>query len=257
MRFKEKIKDVRKKVFDEISIPEYITWWLVRGIMVYSIIMQTSDRERNLAAVISLSLFAIPLLHFLAPRKSMISYLSFRTQTIINIIVFAGSFLGNYICIRNFYSRYDRLLHVISGALCTLIGYYLMEAFCKLKDVHKDMDASVYAIGSAGFSFIVIVLWEIMEFVGDFIWGTNNQGYNIIPSNKDWWYLLCGPGKVTDGAQFPLWDTTMDMTDATILTIITAVIIFAVLRKKEKEKAKLASVEVENNADEKELLAVK
>ena len=86
-------------------------------------------------------------------------------------------------------------------------------------------------------------MWEITEFVGDYLFGTQNQSFYYAPFDDDIWFKIFGHGALGGEGQFPLWDTMIDMIDATLATIVSAVVLYAVLRLLEKHKEKTALAE--------------
>ena len=245
MKFlKERIKMVWNGIFEEMSVFEYILWWVARLLMIYAVIMHTDHREKVLCAVNTLALFAIPALHFVAPKKSLIGNLPYRSQHIINLMEFCGSFLGNYIFLYGVIPKYDRILHAVSGPAAVVAGYFIYKAILKKEGREKDVSPLMGTFCGMGFSFMIIPLWEITEFFGDFIWGTANQSYWYAPADDDIFYKIFGHGAVTDGGQLPLWDTMMDMIDATLTTLVFSIVFYFILRAIVKRNAKKASATV-------------
>ena len=107
------------------------------------------------------------------------------------------------------------------------------------EDSHSPLLGSTYGMC---FSFMIIPIWEITEFFGDFLYGTANQGYWYAPADDDIFYKVFGHGAITDGGQLPLWDTMMDMIDATVTTIGSAIVLYIVLIAIEKHKKKNAAL---------------
>lgn len=241
MRIKNKIKLIFKQIFEEMSVVEYILWWMARGLMIYAIINFDDNAERILCMANALAMFALPFFRFIFPTESIIGKLSFRCQHLINIMVLAGSFVGNYLFIYNYYPRYDRFLHCISGPVSVFAGYFIVKALTSVKG-KKPLPPSITAYVSGGFSFAVIALWEIMEFGGDFFFGTENQCFRTIPSERDWFFRYFGPGAVSEGRQFPLWDTIMDMIDASATTVLAAIVLLIVLIIIDKRTKKTATI---------------
>lgn len=240
---KNRIKSTFSDIFKEITIPEYISWWVIRIMFIYAAIMHTDDRQRVLCLINMLALYAIPFFRFIFPKNSLFGCLSYRAQHIINIMEFFGSFLGNYIDMHSKVAKYDRILHYISGVAAVYAGYLIYKAI--LKKEHKEESHSALLGSTYGmcFSFMIIPLWEITEFFGDFFYGTANQGYWYAPYDDDIFYRVFGHGAVTDGGQLPLWDTMMDMIDATVTTFASAIVLYIVLVIIDKHKKKKADAE--------------
>lgn len=235
---KNRIKTVFFDIFEEITVPEYISWWVVRLLFIYAAIMHTDNRQRMLCLINMLALFAIPFFRFVFPKSTLFGNISYRCQHIINVMEFFGSFLGNFIDLHAKVSKYDRILHFISGPAAVFAGYLIYKAILKKEkklDSHSPLLGSTYGMC---FSFMIIPIWEITEFFGDFFYGTQNQGYWYAPFDDDIFYRIFGRGAITDGGQLPLWDTMMDMIDATMTTFASAIVLYIVLIIIEKQKKK-------------------
>ena len=244
---KQRVLAVWHGIFEEISVAEYISWWVVRLLFIYAVIMHTDERQRVLCAVNMLALYAVSIIRFIAPKKSLFANLSFRTQHIINLMEICGSFLGNFIDLYSVIPKYDRILHAVSGPAAAIGGYYIYKAILKKENHLDSISPLMGTLFGTLFSFMIIPVWEITEFMGDFLWGTSNQCYWYAPADDDIFYKIFGHGKVTDGGQLPLWDTMMDMIDASMTTIVFAFIMYAVLyvvikKKNTQGKDKLESV---------------
>lgn len=248
---KNRIKSTFSDIFKEITIPEYISWWVIRIMFIYAAIMHTDDRQRVLCLINMLALYAIPFFRFIFPKNSLFGNLSYRAQHIINIMEFFGSYLGNYIDMHTKVAKYDRILHYLSGIAAVYAGYLIYKAI--LKKEHKEDSHSALLGSTYGmcFSFMIIPLWEITEFFGDFFYGTANQGYWYAPADDDIFYRVFGHGTITDGGQLPLWDTMMDMIDATVTTIGSAIVLYIVLVLIDKHKKKKAALPEKKNEKEK------
>ncbi len=234
-------------IFEEMSVVEYISWWVVRLLFIYAVIMHTDERQRVLCAVNMLALYAVSLLHFVAPKNSLFANLPYRAQHVINLMEIFGSFLGNFIDLYSVIPKYDRILHAVSGPVAAIGGYFIYKAVLKKEKHLESISPLMGTLFGTFFSFMIIPLWEITEFMGDFLWGSANQSYWYAPADDDIFYKIFGHGKVTDGGQLPLWDTMMDMIDASLTTIVFAFIMYAVLyvvikKKNSGGKGKLESV---------------
>ncbi len=240
-KVKEKIKYVWKSIFDEMTVAEYISWWIVRVLMIYALFHHKEKMEIIMCFVNTLALFALPFLRFIAPRKSFIAYLPIRCQHIVNLFEFLGSFLGTYVNVYLLiWPKFDWFIHFISGPLTVMAGYYIYIAFLKKEEKEESLSPAVGTLFGAGFSAIIIVLWEIVEFFGDFFFGTANQGYAYIPRDDQLLFKLFGKGAIPDGLQYPLWDTMIDMLYASVTTIVFCIILYVFLKLRIKKKKKSA-----------------
>lgn len=231
---------------NELSLIEYIGWWLLRAAMLVTYVVFTVKGEalyqRNLILLNTLATFAIPLLRLVSFKKVFTSRITYRTQTYIDIFVLLGSFLGHGLKFLGEIPEYDKFMHVMAGGIVVFIGAEVLKAF----KGHESIPAGIKTFCGVGFSFIIIVAWELMEFFADwFIHTSNNQGYYIVPDETMLFVKIFGMSK--NGVdQAPLYDTNADMFYAVIGCAVCAAILFAVLSKKEKK----------NKASEKEEVSV-
>ena len=234
-RITAKIKLTYKSIFREITVPEYISWWVIRALLLWAIIA-CPESEKIMISINFLALFAMSLLRFFAGKDSFAWRISMRCQHIINAVELLGTFFNNFLHAGRVVPNFDRLIHLLSGPLAVLAGYYIYKACFKTKEqMISAFDPRVASLFSCGFSFIIICLWEIMEFFGDFFTGTTNQGYNVSPSAHDFWNIVLGRFYAAGTAQYPLWDTMFDMIDAAITTAVASVVLYVVLKKLRKK----------------------
>lgn len=246
MKLKNRIIETFKSVFKDITIPEYVIIWIVRLMLLWVVLFHHDPAEKVMCFVNMLSLYAMPLIRFIAPRKSFLFHLDYRCQHIIGFFELLGTFFGNYLNAYAHIFKYDRWLHLLSGIGVTIAGYYIYKATVTAAEGEKRFyNPAAGAITGMGFSFMVIVLWEITEFIGDFLYGTENQGYYYAPYSDDLWYKIFGTGYRGGEGQFPLWDTMMDMIDAAAATLLTTVILavaLTVIKKRALKKEQLLEV---------------
>lgn len=233
-----KFSEMRK----EIRMPEYAAWWILRICMIIAAIVFKVKGEApyqiNLLLLNTLATFAVPILRFISPKKLFSSKISFRTQTYIDIFVLMGSFLGHGFKFLGEVPEYDKFMHVVAGGVVVFIGAEIMKAF----EGYDRTTPGIRTFCGVGFSFIVIVAWELMEFFADwFITSSNNQGSNIVPDETMLFVKIFGLSK-NHAQQAPLYDTNADMFYAVIGCALCAVILFIRLKRKE-EKKKLSEKE--------------
>ena len=222
---------------------EYLSWWVLRLAMVIVFIvftvMQEYLYERNLVLLNLALTFVIPLLRFISPKKLFTSKVSFHIQTHVNVFIFMGSFLGHGFDLFHRVDEWDKIMHIISGGFVVFIGAELLKSF----NGHEKVNAAIKTFVGTGFSFIVMVMWELVEFFADYyISGSNNQGYYKYPDESMIFVKIFGLSEnLPDNAA--VMDTNVDMFYAVIGCAVCAAILYAVLRK--KEKASLAAEEKE------------
>lgn len=240
MRFVNRVKETFRQVFEDMTVFEYVLWWIVRIMLLCAVIFAENNAYRLLDSINMLAAYAMSIIRFIAPRKSFIARLDFRVQHLINIMELLGTFFGHLLKAYSVVPKYDRYLHFLSGPLVLIGGYYIYKAFeTKHGKENYRPNPSTATFAATGFSFMVIALWEIQEFVSDFFLGSQNQGFYYAPFDDDIWYKIFGYGAGNEG-QLPLWDTMMDMIDATLTTAIAAAVLYFVLyflNKKRDQKA--------------------
>ena len=241
-RWKNRIRNTFGALFEEITVFEYLLWWVARVMMLVVVIFCVPS-ERVMCFLNMLALYAVSAIRFVAPKNSFFGRLSFRCQHIVNVIEIIGTFFGNFLNAYAHVFKYDRILHFLSGPLAVLAGYYVVKAIVSTPTQPKIPSATLASCFSFCFSFLIICMWEITEFVGDYLFGTQNQSFYYAPFDDDIWFKIFGHGALGGEGQFPLWDTMMDMIDATLATIVSAVVLYAVLRLLEKHKEKTALAE--------------
>lgn len=224
----------KAKLSADCCIADILFWWCTRAVMLYAFIVMENRAEATLLSANLIGTFAITLVHIIFPEGSFFSKVSYRVQSLITVIVFLGSYCGNYVWIYNIVPRFDLFLHLISGVLCVMGGYYIALTLIK-PDSRKNV--LIITCFAALFSFFIMPAWEISEFVGDFIWGTANQGFYWGPTDESFLFKVFGRGAYNT-VLYPLYDTFYDVLLAIVTTVPTAAGIYIFLRsglKKAKE----------------------
>ena len=234
LELKEKIRNKialeKEKLRRDCSVADTLLWWCTRALMAYAFVVMENRAEANLLLANFIATFAITIIHFIFPSESFFSKISYRTQSLITVIVFLGSYCGNYIMMYNILPRFDLFLHFISGTLCVLGGYYITLTLIRADNKRNILLISLFAFC---FSCFVMPAWEISEFIGDFIWGTSNQGFYWGPADSSFFFVLFGRGAYNT-ALYPLFDTFYDVLLAFSTTLPSAVILYIYLSVKLK-----------------------
>ena len=76
--------------------------------------------------------------------------------------------------------------------------------------------------------------WEVSEFIGDFIWGTSNQGFYWGPTEESFFFKVFGHG-VGNTQLYYLFDTVYDVLLAMVTTVITFVALYIWLEYRRKK----------------------
>lgn len=213
------------------------------GGMIYLSVTNPGTYYIKLMLLNSLGMYAIPLLRLLDFKKLFFAKIPYRIQTYISVMIFFGSFMGHAVNAYRFFTSYDKFLHVVSGVIVVLIGDVLAHSY------DKNMTSKIRFFLAQGLSYTVMVLWELCEFFSDFyIKDSVNQGFSYTPSEDFFFFKIFGHGQ-GNIAQYPVFDTNIDMLCAVVSSLVTGVIILCIIKNKEKRKKQ----NTDNSAEEKVL----
>lgn len=222
-----------QKLRQQTNICDIMLWWIVRALMLHAFITMENRAEATLLLVNFLGTVAITVIHIIAPSDSFLGRINYRIQTLLTIMVFWGSYGGNYIFLYAFIEHYDKKLHFLSGVICVFAAYYLASAFI---DKKSKGGRALIGIFAAVFSLMIIPVHEMTEFVGDFLWGTVNQGYRWIPEADSTFYKIFGTG-AENLALNSVFDTMNDVLFAASSTVIAMIPMAAYLFIGKNEKS--------------------
>lgn len=249
-KIKSFIKGEISDLKNELSLIEYISWWLIRAAQIFILVkLIITDRENGNILLLSINLlasFTIPLVRLLLFPKWLFKRLSFHAQTWLNVMIFFGSFLAQGLGWNHDVTSWDKILHFMAGAVIVFIGDSVAGMFL---DKNDRISPLFRTYASVGFSYIAIVLWEVFEFFVDYYWpGSSNQAYNINPDRDPFFFVIFGQGAQNEN-QWAVFDTNVDMACAIVGAIPAAIALFLYLNKKKKkkeleEKAEKETVEV-------------
>ncbi len=234
-----KFEAEKAKLSRDCNTADILFWWCTRACMLYAFIVMENRAEAILLCANLIATFAITLVHIVFPEGTFFSRVSYRAQSLITVIVFLGSYCGNYVLIYNIVPRFDLFLHLISGVLCALGGYYIALTLVK-PDSRKNI--VIITAFAALFSFFIMPAWEISEFIGDFIWGTTNQGFYWGPSDESFLFKVFGRGAYNT-ALYPLYDTFYDVMLAMVTTVPTVAAAFVSMSSALKKTKHITSAE--------------
>lgn len=229
-RCKDKIAFEIEKVRQQTNIADILLWWCTRIVVIYAVIKFESSAEATLLLVVSLGTVAITALHLVTPKDSMFCNINYRVQSLLCIIIFLGSYCGNYVAIYAYAARFDTFLHFTSGFLGFFAGYYIAQTLVKPNNRKEQLSLCLFALA---FSMAIIPIHEMTEFFGDYIWGTTNQGFMWEPEPDKMIYRIFGRGK-DDPMLVSIFDTMYDMILASTSSIISFVIMMISFAKNDK-----------------------
>ena len=245
MNFKTHIKSQVQRAKSELKLPEYTAWWIMRIMMIIAFFGTFfSDRGYMVWVMIAANfaaMFSVPILSLIFPQSLFLGRIPFRVQTFLDVFVIAGSFFGHYINIYRYEGIYDKALHVVSGFLTVYIGCEIIKALSPVKKVSKKVEI----FSAFSFSYVVMVLWEMFEFVSDYILGNaNNQAYmqsfcDSVYTDNYFFFVLFGRGNAGP-EQLPILDTMIDLVAAVVgsFLALAVLIITAKIKKKKAETQK-------------------
>ncbi len=239
---KEKLKQYALNEIKEfrsgLTIAEYILWWIMRLCMIGMIIY---NKQQNREAMVLLMMranlimmFMIPMMRIVFFKKIFFGKLPYRIQTFIDIFVFAGSFLGHGLDFNGTVDNYDKFMHMVSGGLVVFIGYLVLTCI----KTGNELSPALKTFGAGGFSCLVMIVWEIFEFICDFIIDKScNQNFHFVPEDDYFFFKIFGQGAGKTG-QYPLLDTDIDIFLASVGCIGCMAILYTYLKLRDRCKLK-------------------
>ena len=234
----------KNKITQQTNMADILLWWCVRALMIHAFITMDNRAEAVLLLVNFLGTIAISVIHTFAPSDSFLGRINYRVQSLLTIIVFWGSYGGNYIVLYGFIDRFDKKLHFLSGVICVLAAYYLASEFIGKKSKSSKALVGLFAVV---FSLMIIPVHEMTEFVGDFLWGTVNQGYYYPPDPESPFYKIFGFGAQNAGLD-SVFDTMNDALFAVSSTIMTMIplSVYLLIKGKNDNKVYKTDTEIES-----------
>lgn len=216
---------------NEISLPEYLFWWLCRGIMLYvtatTFISASSGHFDLQMRANTIFLFILPTLHLLPRKFTFLARLHNRVQTIVCFMVITTSFAGNYLDWYGDWAYYDTFIHFTAGVVCVPVGYYILLALSRNGETHSPLAKTVAGFGLSCFASL---LWECYEFVFDWITGATTQAWSDAPDAA---LIERFP---TDPMRYPLIDTMTDALAGLAGAVLAGLIMRVILEMKAKNK---------------------
>ncbi len=155
----QKIEPVMRYLFILLTIPAIVYNYMI------------AQWEVFFSAILTLFLFLLPTVF---SRRTKIS-IPAAFQIIILLFIFASMYLGE---IHNYFYRYhwwDSMLHLTSAVILGYIGFLLIYALNKNRNIHLTLSPLFIAIFTFCFAMTVGVIWEIFEFAVDSLLGVNMQ----------------------------------------------------------------------------------
>jgi|SRR5690554_1976207 len=210
------------------------------------IFIDISDRSRDASiGNVFLSVLAIGLMSI--PRILKERYhLKFKgwIEILILIFIFASIVLG---FIQEFYENikgYDKLVHIISGVVLSLVSFEIIQIYSNY--IEKKKNQKIPALFTIVFSFTLsitlLVLWEFYEFFADTI------SFNFLSSNTNMQRYQWLNSSTFFPQSYGLLDTMLDLILGALGSFVISTILFFILKHHEKNDLKLTDLD---NKDDK------
>lgn len=169
---REKAKQIYQ---DKTTLTVYL---VLRALVIFVLVRAVFRREYQSVFLCALSLGLMVLPSIVAKKLKVV--LPSTLEVVILLFIFAAEILGE---INSFYVRvphWDTMLHTINGFLCAAIGFCLVDMMNRNARFSIQLSPLYLAIVSFCFSMTVGVLWEFIEFSGDFFLGLDAQKDTVV-----------------------------------------------------------------------------
>lgn len=130
--------------------------------------------------VSSLSTFFIFLLMFVPSivKEHYRLHLPFAIHVWIIVFIYLTLFLGEVARLYESIPLWDKFLHFQSGFLLGASGFILLYMLNEHEKIKLGLSPGFVAVFAITFSIAIGVVWEILEFIGDWIFGSAWQANN-------------------------------------------------------------------------------
>ncbi|WNY22748.1 hypothetical protein MmiHf6_00330 [Methanimicrococcus hongohii] len=139
-----------------------------------------------------------------------------RLIVVISVFIFAGSFLGQAFSFFDRFAWWDTMLHTISGIILGLIAFALTSALNDSKKAHLDLNPFYVALFSFTFAVAGGAIWEIVEYLMDWIFGTTMQCWDEDAAS----YLTGNPAYQSAAIIDTMEDLMVDAIGALIVSVV-------------------------------------
>lgn len=179
----------REKSLNERGTAVKIIYVTLRVLTVFCAIATLFQGEYSnfILCLFTLLLFTLPDMI----QQNFSVHLPTTLEVIIFCFIFAAEILGE---INNFYGLipgWDTMLHTINGFLCAAIGFALVDLLNQ-NSRHINLSPLYLAITAFCFSMSVGVVWEFIEFLGDWFFTVDMQKDTIVSAFNS---ILINPTK--------------------------------------------------------------
>lgn len=140
------------------------------------------------------------------------------------IFLFAAIFLGSGLGFYSKIPRWDDVLHSLSGALLTVLGFAIVMLYNKRsKQIEGTISAGFMAVFAFCFALAIGAIWEIYEYTGDGLMQMSMQRFLDADGN----------GLVGRAA---LYDTMKDIIVDTLSALTTSIVGGILISKRSKRR---------------------
>lgn len=174
MKKREKVSG--KRLYqDRATLTVYL---VLRALVIFVLVRSVFRREYQSVFLCALSLGLMVLPSIVAKKLKVV--LPSTLEIIILLFIFAAEILGEINCFYVRVPHWDTMLHTLNGFLCAAIGFCLVDMMNRNARFSIQLSPLYLAIVSFCFSMTVGVLWEFIEFSGDFLLGFDAQKDTVV-----------------------------------------------------------------------------
>ena len=214
-----------KSLFDEqknrLSLPGLIFVYFSRAAFIVSLFVASSPSEAVFSITAFILTYLISFCHLISKDGTFLRRLSHRITVLICISSLISAFVGKTLGMLDRFHDYDILMSAATGVIGTLFGYYVTLAF---KSIKEKRDCGFVASSSLFVCGTIVFFREILEFLSDWILGTNYVHAEHI-GDDHWFFRVFGLGSNIP-EQRPLFDTDEDMLISLIGSAFTTAFIY-------------------------------
>lgn len=239
----------------EVSIPEYIAWWIMR-ILLISVIIQwelsnkSGETDYPKIQIVQIwanlaGTFIVPVFRIIFPKQLFLGRLPYKTQKWATLICFSFCYFGHCLHLNGTTEWFDNIEHMISGFLMVFVCY---QVALSMRHDKRELSPLVSSMCGFGLSCFSAIIWEIFEFITDyFVPGSVNQGYTLeIDDDFMFKYLFGNPA---NPSQVPLYDTMLDLMLGLSSAMLGAGVLWLYINKKQKSAdAEAVNVSSDSNS---------
>lgn len=171
-----KKRSPRKEIYkNKTTLTVYL---ILRGLIILAMVRAIFRHEYQNVFFCALSLILL-IMPSIISRKLEIMLPS-TLEIIILLFIFAAEILGEMNSFYVWVPHWDTMLHTINGFLCAAIGFALVDMLNRDDRFSFKLSPVYLAMVAFCFSMTVGVLWEFLEFSGDYLFGMDMQKDTVV-----------------------------------------------------------------------------